>query len=386
MDKYVALTELLTKRFEQEKYRQIRSLLPTGQANRGISVNFSSNDYLGLSDHPSVKKKSIEYVLEWGAGSSATRVLASHIEAQSLLQKRCAEFLKREAALFFPSQHLLLMHLFSSFSHSRAVVFIDSSLNLAYKQAALSAGIQPVLFHHNDLEDLQERLEQVSGPSFCLVITESLSEVEGDVANLSELAKIAERFRAFLCVEETCSFGIYGHQGRGLAANLPGVDLVLGMFNKACGAYGSFLAGKQPLIDLIVHCCDFFSPLSPLPPAALGAIDALIDLIPEMDEKRVSIQESSMQLKEVLSVKGWPVSPFECHLFTLSLPDISFAKMLSKLYESGIFVSTVRPALGRKRIKFAANATHSVDDFEELKRSLITNELRQESTLEPVRP
>lgn len=357
------LKQLLDKKLEQEKFRQLRSLIPPAW-NKQVVAHFSSNDFLGLTDHPQVKKKSIEYVLEWGTGSSPSRVLISHLEAQRLLQEACAKLLGRDAALFFPSQHQLLAHLFAPFVASRSPVFLDCSLSPSYKQAVLSAGLQPILFHHNDPQDLKERLEQHShGTTFRFIMIEALSEVEGDLTNLCTILSLAKEYDAFLCVDETYSFGILGDKGVGLTSCYKEIDFVCGSLNKTGGSFGAFLTMSDLMKEVIVHLSETYSPLTPLPPAALGAIDAILTLIPTLDKERKKLFQNKSKLSQLIAQKGWQTDLFEAPLFPLTLSETILGDTLAQLFAVGIITSTVRPILGKKRLKLTTMVRHTDRDF-----------------------
>lgn len=370
--KYTFFEKALEKRTQQERYRQMRCVMPIDENHlikkRGQVVNFSSSDFLGLSQNGYVKKKTIKYVLEWGAGSTASRLLIGHLECQKLLEEKVAKRIRHEAAMLFSSPLQTCSTICSTILNPRAALFIDSGCSMGLVQAALSSGIKPTYFARNDFDDLEEALK-VTAP-VKLILTESLSEVDGTRTDLARLTTLAGEHGALLYVDDSQTLGVLGEEGMGLAATHPDIDFVASGFGKACGTFGAFVACNQLMRDYISHFAEGFSVSAPLPPAALGAIEAAIDLIPDMEAERELIAAHSSFLRQHLLANGWETGDTRDHIFSLLQPEEELLTLSEELSSKGLITTLLRPKRGPMRLKIAINATHTRRDIETLVEAL----------------
>jgi 8-amino-7-oxononanoate synthase len=366
--KYSYFEKALQKRIEQERYRQMRCVMPIDEshlmAKDGHVVNFGSSDFLGLSQNSFVKKKTIQYVLEWGAGSTASRLLIGHLECQKLLEEKIAKRIGFESALLFSSPIQACSTITSAVLNPRAALFVDSGCHMGLVQAALAGGVKPIYYAHGDIDDLVEKMD-VDAP-VKMVLTESLSEVDGTRANLERLIAVTKERGALLFVDDSQTFGVLGESGMGLGISHPEIDFVVSAFGKACGSFGAFVACNQLMRNYISHFAEGISPANPLPPAALGAIEAAIDLIPDMQAERDLIAVNSAFLREQLTAHGWEIGKAADHILPIFVAEEDLFDLSEHLSAEGILTTLVKPKKGPMRLKIAINATHTRQDIEAL--------------------
>jgi len=371
--KYIPFEQALKKRIEQEKYRQLRCMAPIDEAHweglgKGIR-NFASNDFLGLAEHSEVKKRTIQYVLEWGTGS---RSQTSYIDQIEKTQKKLAAALETETALLFPSLFQARTALISAIAGPRGILYIDSLSSPALTQAASAAGATVRTFSHGDYDALAAILHEHKGvhAKSQLVLLESLGEFSGMRAPLDKLISIVEESDALLAIDDAQAFSVLGDKGMGLCAKKPGIDFILGTFSKAYGAYGAYMGVSTLMRDYLACFSEALVSKSALPPAALGAIDAALDLIPSLNKERTHISSLSAWLKKGLTSLGYALQEQEDHFFTLEIPHEELFDLSETLLEGKIATSLVRAKNGAMRLKLAVNALQEEEEINALLETL----------------
>ena len=292
--KEIYYQQILDKKLKQSRYKQLKCILPFDNAQTSDSdkplLNFSSGDFLGLAGHPFVKKNTIKYVLKWGAGSSASRLVTSHLERQHELEKRLATLLNKEATFFLnPAQNIHEMIL-SPLGLKDGFIFIDDGASEHLKRAAKCSNAQVIPFYHNSLSHLEGLLEtyaEQDAPK--VIVSESIFHVTGDKAPINKLTELGKRYKSLVYIDDSLSFSVMGHNGFGLAAQKSGVDVAVSAFGRSSGAFGNFVASTKTVKEYLMHASPELAAITLLPPAALGAIDASLDLIPDMHEERERI-------------------------------------------------------------------------------------------------
>lgn len=334
-------------------------------------TDVSSNDYLGLSQHPLVKDRSAEWTLRHGAGAPASRLVAGTRDITLAVEQKLAAFKGREAALLFSSgfqANATVIPALARVGAGDTAIFSDSLNHASIIHGARAARCAVKVFRHNDLVHLDTLLAEHAGRK--LIVTESVFSMDGDRADLSALAALAERHGALLYVDEAHATGILGAQGRGLAAGVAGVDVVMGTLGKAFGAFGAYVAGSRALIDWLVNRCSGFIFTTALPPPVLGAVDAALDLIPGMEAERARVAAHAQRLRDALTALG--VSTLEST--TQIVPAVIGAEddtlaAAARLDAEGFLAVAIRPPTvtpGSSRLRLAINSTLTTPDIDRL--------------------
>ncbi len=328
-------------------------------------IDVSSNDYLGLSRHPLLIERACAWARKHGAGSRASRLVTGTSTDLLALEEKLARFKGAEAALIFASGYQLNSSVLPALLElgEKPLVFADR-LNHASLHAGL-AGVKQIRFRHNDLAHLEELLASHPG-AFRWIVTESVFSMDGDRADIPALAALAERHGAHLYLDEAHATGALGPQGKGLSEGR--ATVTMGTLGKALGGAGAYVAGSRALIDWLVNRCGGFLYSTAPAPAAFGALDAALDLVPGMDAARARLARMGAALRAALAARGIDTLASSTQIVPAVLGDESRARAAAdRLRAAGILVVAIRPPTvpaGSARLRFALSAALSDGEFE----------------------
>jgi 8-amino-7-oxononanoate synthase len=327
-----------------------------GHAVRGgeVLLNFSSNDYLGLARHPALAARTAEYARELGTGAGASRLVCGTQPAHLAVEEKLARQKGCEAAMLLASgwqANAAVLGALLRFAGPGATLFADELSHNSLFQGARLAGVKPIRFRHNDMEDLAGLLA-AAGPGRCFIVTESVFSMDGDRADLPALQRLAAAHDAFLYIDEAHAAGVLGQHGMGL------------------GSFGAYVAGSRPLIDFLQNACAGFIYTTALPPPLLGAIDAALDLVPGMDAERDHLACMAEKLRAAFSALGIATGASSTQIVPAMVGDPQAAlDLAASIRARGVLAVAIRPPTvpaGTSRIRFALSAVHSEAEMDTL--------------------
>ena len=369
----------------RQKNRLRRLITTTAHSARELTVNgrpyinFSSNDYLGLSQRTELKQNAINWLNKYGTGTSSSRLITGNHILYHKLEKQLASLKQKQEALIFSSgfqaNSTILEALFDTriLGHPPLVLF-DKANHASMYMGCFAAGISPHRYRHNDIEHLTQLLERhkkknPKAPVF--IVSETVFSMNGDKAHLSELARLAKLYDGFLIADDAHGFGVFGDQGAGLGHE---ADMVIGTFGKALGSFGAFVACSTTIYNLLINRCQGLIYSTALPPATLGAIEAGLKLLPNFNKQRQFLLSLSDYFKKQIQIQGFNIGHSQTHIVPLIVGDEQQTIELS-LYLKGhnIWATPIRPPTvqqGQSRLRLAFNAVHTNEDIEQLLRAL----------------
>jgi len=334
-------------------------------------IDVASNDYLGLSRHPALIERACQWTERHGAGSRASRLVTGTSAELLALEEKLARFKGTEAALIFASGYQLNSSVLPALlelgqGKHEPLVFTDR-LNHASLHAGLR-GLKQIRFRHNDLAHLEELLLGHPG-DFRWIVTESVFSMDGDRADVSALSGLAERHGAHLYLDEAHATGVLGQHGEGLASLARGkVPVVMGTLGKALGGAGAYVAGSRALIDWLVNRCGGFLYSTAPAPAAFGALDAALDLVPGMEAERARLARMGDALRAALRERGLDTLASTTQIVPALLGDEARALAAAEtLRAAGILAVAIRPPTvppGTARLRFSLSAALTDAQFE----------------------
>ena len=353
-------------------------------------LNFCSNDYLGLANHPAVREAFQNGVDRWGAGSGASRLVCGSSEPIHDLETSLATMWNSEAALVFSSGYACSLGVITGLIGKGDTVVLDKLSHASLIDGARLSGARQRVFHHNDMTKLEAILksERHRFPErSILVITESLFSMEGDVAPLGEIAKLKERYGAWLLIDEAHALGVCGPGGRGLVAESElgnRVELRLGTLGKAVGTAGGFVTASRAVTDLLAHKARSLVYSTAAPPAVAVAAQAGLDiaLSDEGNRLRDRLRSNIVDFTRLMDVP----SPAGAILPIQIGPERKALAVSQALENAGILVPAIRyPTVARNaaRLRLTMSAAHRETDIKALGEALATARAKMTIDLSP---
>jgi 8-amino-7-oxononanoate synthase len=337
-------------------------------------VDFSGNDYLGLSRHPQLIARAREWTEHYGAGASASRLVTGTLDAYVAVEQKLAAFKGAEAALVFNAGFQANATILPALAEllGETLVYADRLNHASLHHGIAAAGLRQQRFRHNDLDHLRTLLARDQGkPGRRLIVTESVFSMDGDRAPLDELIALAEEFGAHLYVDEAHATGVLGPHGRGLTAAHPGrIDVVMGTVGKALGGFGAYVAGSRALIDFLVNRCAGFIYSTALPPSVFGALDAALDLVPAMDAERVRVQAHAEQFRQAAKRRNLSTGASDTQIVPLLIGgNAATLTAQTRLEQQGLLGIAIRPPTvpeAEARLRLSFSAAHRDEDVARL--------------------
>lgn len=268
-------------------------------------IDFSSNDYLGLSQHPEMMEASAKASEKYGTGSGGSRLLGGDSDLFHKLETAVASFKGKESALVFNSGYQANLGIISALCRDGRVVYMDKLCHASIVDGVMLSGVRFFRFRHNDTEHLKELFEKHK-PENALIITESVFSMDGDIAPLKEMVAIKEKYGADLMVDEAHATGIFGERGAGVVeeTGLAGqVELIMGTFSKAFGSFGAYLACSENTKNTLINTSRSFIYSTALPPAVVACNIKSIELVEKEPQRRKELLEKAEYFGRRLSEK-----------------------------------------------------------------------------------
>ncbi|QLG87149.1 8-amino-7-oxononanoate synthase [Chitinibacter bivalviorum] len=386
------LNQLATELSERESkslYRR-RRVLDSPQGARvmcnGCEVlNFCSNDYLGLANHPSVVAAAQQGAAEWGVGSGAAHLVAGHFTPQHTLEERFAAFSGKPAAILLSTGFMANLAVIPALLGRGDAVFADKLNHASLNDACQLARADFKRFAHNDVAQLERLLAQ-SDAKRKLIAVDAVFSMDGDIAPLAQYLALAEQYDALLYIDDAHGFGVLG-EGRGTLAEL-GLDspriIYMATLGKAAGVAGAYIAAEQVVIDYLINTARSYIYTTAAPPLLACALHASLDVIEHDKARRERLLSHIRYFKQFFATElvdaPCELLPSDTAIQPLIVKDNATAVALSQaLLDAGLLVAAIRPpTVATPRLRVTLSAAHSDDDVKllcrEIKRVLMAAE------------
>ncbi len=379
------MINFLNERRAAGNLRQLTPLLRLGRGRIKIIgsddelLDFSSNDYLALSEHPEVIAASRKYLEEFGAGAGAARLMSGDLEINHQLEEEIAQFKAKEAALIFGSGYLANIGVIPALVNRGDLLVTDRLSHASIYDGCLLSGAKVIRFRHNDMDHLQQILhEKRSQYNRALVVVESIYSMDGDRCPLKDLVDLKKQNDFLLMVDEAHATGIYGSHGGGVIEEegvVDGVDVAMGTFGKALGSYGAYVATSKQVVDYLVNKARSFIYATGLPPAVIGATLAALHLVKTEPKLRQGLHEKVAFFKKQIRKNGLKDDLGPSQIIPIMVGDSAKALALSEqLRNNRIFVKAVRPPTvpeNTARLRFSITRFHQEEELKSCARLLV---------------
>jgi 8-amino-7-oxononanoate synthase len=331
-------------------------------------VNFSSNDYLGFSTHPSVMNRAKEAIDEFGYGSGASRLLGGGSILHKDLEDKIAQFKETEAALVFNSGYSANTGIIPAIADEDSGIFSDEFNHASIVDGCRLSKAKTRIFRHKDLDHLEELLNKENFRKK-IIVTDTVFSMEGDIAPVKELFNLCKRYDALLYLDDAHGLGVIGN-GKGALPHFnmqPEPSIIqMGTFSKAFGSFGAFVAGSADVIEWIMNNARSLMFSTTLPPCILAASAASLELIEKDTEVINKLWTNRNYAAGLLEDIGYDIMGSETPIIPLRMGTVENALRVSRhLYERGIYAPAIRPPTVKEpRIRLTVTAAHSRKDIE----------------------
>jgi 8-amino-7-oxononanoate synthase len=333
-------------------------------------IMVGSNNYLGLTNHPRVKEAAIKAIEKFGSGCAGSRFLNGNLEIHEELEAKLARFFRKEATLVFATGYQTNLGAISALVGRNDVAIIDK-----YDHASIIDGCRLSFgkvkkFRHNDMKDL-ERILETAKDKGKLIIVDGVFSMEGDIADLPPIVKLAKAYGARVMVDDAHGVGVLGEGGRGTAEHFGlenEVDLIMGTYSKSLAAIGGFVAASWEVINYIKHTARSMIFSASLPPALVASVSTALDIIEEQPQLITQLWKNTRKMLQGYKELGFDTGTSETPIIPIIIGDtMKVFGMCRLLFENGIFVNPVAsPAVppGRELLRTSYMATHTEEQLD----------------------
>ncbi len=365
-----SITQEISELREKGRYRRLRRVSTPQDAVIVIEgkelLNFSSNNYLGLANHPEVVEALTGYARKYGVGSGASRLVGGNMEIHAELEEAVARFKGTEACLTFSSGYLANLGILDTLSGPGATIFSDEFNHASIVDGCRLSRARVDVYRHADMGHLEDLLK-ASRFGRKIIVTDGLFSMGGDVAPLPDLVKLKEKHGAILIVDDAHATGTLPPRGRGSADyfGLAGqIEIQMGTFSKALGTYGAYLCASQTIVDYFINKCRTFIFNTGLPPAIAGATLKSIELLSRHPEWLAALIDNGEIFRREMDARGRSISS-RTPIVPIPVGGDEETMAASRLlYDRGFFIHGIRPPTvpeGQGQLRLNLMATHTAD-------------------------
>lgn len=351
--------------------------------NKKEIINFSSNDYLNFSQNKEIKNAAIEGIRNQGCSSASSRLLSGSLDIHEKIESIIAERLGYENAILFGCGFMTNMGVISTLASKSDVIISDKLAHASIIDAIKMSEARHHRFNHNDIGHLEKIISKYSKETTKFIITESVFSMDGDIAPLDEISRIAKKYNAFLIIDEAHAIGAFGSKGEGIAKSAcknikP--DLIVGTLSKAIGNYGGFTACSTTVIKYLINKSRNFIFSTSLPPSTITGSIKAFELLAK-NNYHEKLDSLSSYFRKILQESGFDTGNSSSQIVPVIIGDNNNALQISQaLRTKNIFVKAIRPPAvpeGSARLRFSVTLAHTRKDLENVTEILLKSTKRR---------
>lgn len=332
---------------------------------------FGSNAYLGLTNHPKLKAAAIAATEKYGTGCAGSRFLNGTLDTHLELEQRLAQFVGKDDAIIFSTGFQVNLGVVSCLLGREDYIIWDELDHASIIEGIRLSFAKTLKFRHNDMASLERRLAQCAPDKVKLIVVDGVFSMEGDVCNLPEIVKLAERYNATVMVDEAHGFGVLGQNGRGVCNHYgltDKVDLIMGTFSKSFASLGGFIAGNKTLINYLRHHARSYIFSASCTPASTAAASAALDIMLSEPERLEHLWELTRYALERFRALGFEIGNTSTPIIPLFIRNNEATFCITRdVFDEGVFVNpVVSPAVAPEDtlIRFSLMATHTKEQLD----------------------
>ena len=336
------------------------------------TIMLGSNNYLGLTNHPEVKKAAIAAIEKYGSGCSGSRFLNGTLDLHMKLESELAQFLNKESVMTFSTGFQSNLGIISAIVGRNDYVICDKENHASiYDGCKLSYG-KMLRYNHNDMADLERKLASVPSESGILIVTDGVFSMSGDVAKLPEIVDLAKKYQARVMVDDAHGLGVIGNGGRGTASyfNLEDdVDIYMGTFSKSLASLGGYMAANSDVVEFVKHTSRPYIFSASMTPASVAAANKALDILKAEPERVENLNNISTYMRKKLKEKHIDIIESTTPIIPIyTYQDDKTFIACKLLLERGVYVNpVVSPAtpVGQSLLRTSYTSTHTKELMDE---------------------
>lgn len=353
-------------------FREISSEQNTEVVMNGKKVlMFGSNSYMGLTNHPKVIEAAVEATRKYGTGMAGSPFLNGTIDLHKKLEARLAEYVGKEDAMLYSSGFEVNLGVVSTLTGREDYIILDEQDHASIIEGRRLSFSNYLKYKHNDMESLEAQLKKCAPESVKLIVTDGVFSMEGDVANLPEIVRLAEKYNATVMVDEAHGIGVFGKGGRGTCDHFgvtDKVDLIMGTFSKSFASLGGFIATDKVITNFLRHHSRSYIFTASITPASTAAVNAALDIMISEPERQEHLWNITNYALENFRAMGCEIGNTSTPIIPLFIrDDYKTFHITRDLLDEGVFVNpVVTPAVAPHDtlIRYSLMATHTKEQVE----------------------
>lgn len=334
-------------------------------------IMLGSNNYLGLTHHPKVLEAASKALYRYGSGCTGSRFLNGSLDLHEKLEAALAEFLGKEACIVFSTGYGANLGLIAGLVGRGETVYLDKLDHACIVDGARLSFGETKRFNHADLEQLATLMERNTSAKGSLIVVDGIYSMEGDIADVPGLVRLAHKYGAALAVDDAHALGVLGPRGDGTGAHFgmqQDVDIIAGTFSKSLASVGGFLAADESVIHYLKHSSRPFIFTASLPPANTAGVLAALEVLQQEPERRDALWRNARRLQEGFRTLGFDIGPTQSPIVPVLIGEIEDTFLFwRKLFDAGVFTNpVVAPAVppSQCRLRTSVMATHTDEQID----------------------
>ncbi len=310
-------------------------------------IMLGSNNYLGLTVHPRVIAAGVAALETYGTGCSGSRFLNGTLSLHTQLERELADFLGREAVMTFSTGFQTNLGILSALCGKSDYVLCDKENHASIYDGCKLSYAKMLRYRHNDMDELERRLQQVPDNAGCLIVTDGVFSMGGDICNLPEIVRLARRYGARVMVDDAHGLGVIGKGGRGTASYFgleDEVDVVMGTFSKSLASIGGYMAASADVVDYVRHASRPYIFCASIPPASCATAIEALHILREQPELPERLAALARHMREGLKRRGIAIRESTTPIIPIYTHDaVTTLTIAKELYDEGVYVNPVLP-------------------------------------------
>lgn len=362
-------------------YRTLKTIDSTNGIEFSINskkyISFSSNNYLGLANNEFLKSESIKAIEKYGTGTGASRLISGNFKIHEELEKKIASFKDKEASIVFSTGYMANTGTISSIADEDDAVIIDRLNHASIIDGCRLSKAKLFVYKHNDINSLEEILKRCSGFKKRLIITDTVFSMDGDIASLPDIVKLAKKYNAITMIDEAHALGVFGKSGRGVAEffNVEDrIDISMGTLSKAVGSSGGYIAGSTALVNYLRNKARSFIYTTSLPAGVIAGSIAGLDIIIKKPELRKKLWKNVEYVRKGIQNLGLNTLNSASQIIPVIIgKEETTIKVAKLLFNKGLFVVAIRPPTvpkGTSRLRISITSIHTKEHLDILLENL----------------